>query len=134
MKALVRKGILGAIGLTISFTGASAMAPTVKDIMGKLNKGPNALTPSLKRELQKDEPDWADVQEHTRQYAALAAALSTAAPPKGDKDSWIKLTQAYAAAARTMDDAAHKKDKGAALSAHAQLSHACMNCHKVHRE
>jgi hypothetical protein len=135
MKELVRGGILGVVALAFGLGGAMALAPaTAKDIMGKLNKGPNSLFPNLKRELQKDEPDWADVQAQTREYASLAASLSQATPPKGEKVSWVKLTQDYAAAAKTMDDAARKKDKSAALSAHQKLQQACTACHQVHRK
>jgi hypothetical protein len=135
MNAVVRGGIVAAVALTFGLGGAVALAPaTAKDIMGKLNKGPSSLFPNLKRELQKDEPDWADVQAQTKEYASLAASLSQARPPKGTKESWVKLTQDYAAAAKTMNDAAQKKDKSAALAAHNKLQKACMACHNAHRQ
>jgi hypothetical protein len=134
MKRSTRWGI---IVIFVAATGLAAAADrvmTAKEIMGKLNKGPNALTPNLKRELQKDVPDWVEIEAEAKQYATLTAALGKAAPAKGDKNSWARLTKDYAESAKALDVAVQGKNKNAALAAHAKLSSACMNCHKAHRE
>lgn len=113
---------------------ATGPAPSIKDIMAKLTKGPQSLTPTLGRELQSDPVPWDTVQAQTREYARLAAAMGKNDPPKGSKDSWSRLTLAYADAAAALDRAAQAKDADAALTAHSQISSSCMGCHREHRQ
>lgn len=133
MSRWLRTGVLTAFAMTAGLAVAGK-ATTAKEIMGVLNKGPNSLTTNLKKGLQKDEPNWKDIQEQTKEYAALTADLNKATPPAGDKASWDKLTKGYADTAKALDTAAQKKDKAAALAAHGQLTKACMACHQVHRK
>lgn len=107
---------------------------SVKDIMSKLHKGENPPITAVKKGLQAEPPNWADVQKLTHDFAGLASSLSKNDPPKGDKSSWVSLTKAYADTAGELDKAAQKKDKGAALAAHGKLAAACANCHKTHRK
>ena len=132
MSRVTRIGVLIVFGMTAGLAGAGKLR-TVKEIMGKLNKGPNALTPNLKRSLQKDQPDWQAIQAQSKEYATLSAELTKTTPPRGDKASWDKLTKDYAEAAKSLETASGKKDKDAALSVHAKLTKACTACHKVHR-
>ena len=132
MSRVTRIGVLVVFGLTAGLAGAGKLR-TVKEIMGKLNKGPNALTPTLKRGLKEDQPDWPQLQAQSKEYATLSAELAKLSPPRGDKTSWDKLTKEYAEAAKSLETATTKKDKDAALAAHAQLNKACSACHKAHK-
>jgi hypothetical protein len=120
--------------LALALVGAAAPdGPSVKEIMDKANK-PNGLYDQLRQDLRDDEPMWPDVQKEARELARLAAALRKAKPPKGGQDSWDMLTKAYADNAAALAAAADKKDKPAAVAAHAKLGgETCDNCHKVHR-
>jgi hypothetical protein len=122
------------VGVITGFAGADPKPLPVKEIMTKLNKGPSALTPSIKCELQKQNGNWMAIQEQTKQYAVLAADLTRNDPPKGDKASWEKRAKQYAEDASALDDAARRQDKSAALAAHARLTGACNACHEVHRK
>jgi hypothetical protein len=111
---------------------AQEKLPTIKDIMSRLNK-PGGLYPAISKELKADDTDWDDVQESTKTFAKLAAALGKNTPPKGDPESWTKLTKEYADNARALDEAAAKKDRTAANAARARLGgDACKSCHKAH--
>ena len=132
MSRMTRIGVLVVFGLTAGLAGAGKLR-TVKEIMGKLNKGPNALTPTLKRELQKDQPDWPEIQTQTKEYTSLTAELAKLTPRRGDKASWDKLTKEYTEAATSLETASAQKDKDAALAAHAKLTKACSACHKAHK-
>jgi hypothetical protein len=133
MNRWTKFSIVASVGLAAGLVHAATLAMTAKEIMGKLNKGPNALTPNLKRLLQKDDPDWGEIQSEAKEYATLTVALNKANPPMGDKASWDKLTKDYADIAKALEDAVKKKDKGSALAVHTRLSRACTNCHRVHR-
>src|SRR5262249_868435 len=134
MTGWTRMGVVVTVATAAGLAGAAPRTLTVKAIMGKLNKGPNAMTITLKRELQKADPNWAGIQEETKEYAGMTADLTKTDPPRGDKSSWTKLTKDYAEAAKAMDEAARKKDKSAALAAHTKLTGFCMTCHKAHRD
>ena len=127
VKATALVALLTAAGL------ATANAMTAKQIMGRLNKGPNALTPMLGKELRAGTPDWSEIQSQTKEYVKLATELGQAEPPKGDAGSWAKLTKEYAQAAQALDDAVQKQNKAGALAAHGKLTRSCTACHRAHR-
>lgn len=113
---------------------AQSPASSTKEVMVKLHKGENPPIVVLKKQLQSEAPPWGDIQKRTQEFAAMTAGLSKNDPPKGDKASWQALAKSYADNARALDASAQKKDKAAALAAHAQLAGACNNCHNVHRK
>jgi hypothetical protein len=107
--------------------------PTIRQIMGKLTRGPNSLTPVLGKELQAEAPDWATIQPQTEEYARLAAAMVQNKPRRGSPESWAKLSSAFADTASALNKAAQAKNRDAALEAHGQIEGSCMECHREHR-
>jgi hypothetical protein len=112
--------------------GDSGPSTPIKEIMNKLTKGPQSLTSVIGRELQQDPPPWDTIGPQAKEFAQLAADMSKYDPPKGSKDSWLKLTSAYAGTAADLDKAAKAQDRESAVSAHETLSHSCMACHRAH--
>ena len=108
-------------------------SPGIRQIMGKLTKGPNSLTPLIGNELQQDPPPWETIQGQAKEYAQSAAELGQYDPPKGAKESWIKLTAAFAESGAELERAAMAKDKDAARLSHDQLKNSCNACHQEHR-
>ena len=51
-------------------------------------------------------------------------------PSKGTKESWTKLSTAFADSAAALDKAAQAKNKDAALEAHGQIQGSCMHATK----
>ncbi|HEV3164070.1 MAG TPA: hypothetical protein VGZ22_08565 [Isosphaeraceae bacterium] len=125
--------VVGQNSAQTTASGADAKVPTVKEIMGKLTKGPMSLTPVIGKELQTAEPPWDTIQPQTQEFAKLAKSMGENNPPKGAKESWSKQTLAFAEAAAALDKAAQAKDKDGALAAHRTITGACMNCHRQHR-
>jgi hypothetical protein len=107
--------------------------PNTKEIMAKIGKGPQALTPAIGQALKAQSPDWAAVQAQAKEYAELAAALAKNSPRMGTKESWDQLTADFAEAANDLAKAANEKDLSAAKTAHDQLANSCMACHGAHR-
>jgi hypothetical protein len=107
---------------------------SIDDIMTKAHKNKTGLRDQIAMELKKGSPDWADVQKKTKEFVKLAGMLSKFDPPKGEKSSWKKLSDAYTAEVKTLDDAAGKKDQAAATKANDKLKTGCMPCHDAHRE
>jgi hypothetical protein len=124
---------LVAVCLVVVAEAQDAKTPTIKEVMGKLTKGPNSLTTTIGKELGADEPTWDDIKKQSQEFCTFANALGKNKPPKGDVNSWSKLTEAYAENAKALSEAADKMDKKAAVAAHKKLQASCMNCHKAHR-
>lgn len=137
MKRLTYLTGLGSLFCLIALSTSSVDAqggPSIKEVMAKLHKGENPPITALKKNLQSEPPNWAEVQKLAHEFATVTPALGNANPPKGDKASWASLTKAYVDVARELDAAAQKKDKAGALAAHGKLAAACTNCHKAHRK
>jgi cytochrome c556 len=107
---------------------------SIEDIMTKAHKNKTGLRDQIAAELKKSTPDWSDVQKKTKEFSKLAGSLPKLKPEKGDPNSWKKLSEAYAAEVKTLDDAASKKDKDMAAKINEKLKTSCTPCHDVHRE
>ena len=70
--------------------------PKIKEIMEKVGRGPTALQGSLVGALKQPQPAWDTIQGKSKEYADLTSQLSKLEPVKGDKDSWSKLSLAFA--------------------------------------
>ncbi len=112
--------------------GGRARSP-MREAMEKIGRGPTALTPTIGKALEAASPDWASIQGQTKEYARLAATLGESKPPRGDEQSWTRLSAAFLASAQALDKAAVAKDKAAALEAHGKLAGSCKECHGQHR-
>ncbi len=106
---------------------------SIKEIMGKAHKGTTSLLMVLGKQLGTAQPDWAEVQKETKELVGLGEGLGKNEPPKGEKDSWSKLTQAYVTNAKALDAAAQKQDQKAAQVSRAKLAGSCKACHAAHR-
>jgi hypothetical protein len=119
----------------LGFGGLGGPRGPIREAMVKLFKGPQSLKDSIGRQLNSDPPAWEAIQPQAKEFAQLATTLSKYDPPKGSKDSWMKLTDAFAKSAATLDRAVEAKNKDEALAAHAALSNnqTCRECHQAHR-
>ena len=134
-RSFLAGGVLLAVVVVLTPAGAQDnKAPTIKQVMKKLNSGPNSMTATIGKELQDDPPIWDDIKKETQEYVKMADALGKNDPPKGEKDSWSKLSKDYAENAKALDEATQKKDKKAALAAHTKITNACKTCHMEHRK
>jgi hypothetical protein len=126
-------------GLIFSVTFATGLleardekAPEIKEVMGKVGK-PSGLYPSVAAELREADPMWEQVKQDTKEMSKLLATLAKATPPKGDKDSWSKLTKAFADNAKALEKAAAKMDLKAARDVSKKMGDSCKGCHAAHR-
>ena len=129
---LLGAGLVFSLSALLPATAADT-TQSVKKIMGAMNKGPKSLTELLKTSLQAENPNWTGIQKDTKRIAELTEALTKLKPKKGDGASWRKLSTAYAAEANTLDEAAQKKDKAAAVASFKTLSASCKSCHTPHK-
>jgi cytochrome c556 len=137
MKHTVGLGLmLAACLLALPAAGQGDKVPEIKEIMKKLNS-PTGIYSGLGKELKADDTDWGEVKAGAKTIARLAALVGKNDPPKGEKDSWTKLTKEYADNAKAFQQAAAKEDKKAALAAYEKIAGTkganCTACHNAHR-
>jgi hypothetical protein len=107
--------------------------PPIKEVMATLNKGPQALTSSIGRNLDKAKPDWRTLAEQCSEYIVNVEHLGKNVPPRGEPASWERLTRSYLDNAKAMETAVKARDRTAALAAHQKLERACARCHVSHK-
>jgi cytochrome c556 len=122
-------------GLVSGPAGASSddATPSIKKVMKTLHNGKNAPLNKLKTALKSDSPDWAAVQKEAKLFATFGAALPKNDPPRGEKGSYEKLANAYASAAKSLEESAEKEDLKGSRDAFKKLSTSCMPCHQSHK-
>jgi cytochrome c556 len=113
--------------------GRDGENPSIKDVMGKLNKGNNAPLAQLKTALKAQKPDWKGIQESTKLFAEYGQAMPKNEPPRGDASAYKKLAHTFATNSKDLDDAAKKEDLTATKAAFGKISGSCMSCHRAHR-
>ena len=104
----------------------------IGQLMGKLDKGPNSLR-NISNNLNGDAPDWSKIQAQTTDYAQNAGELGKLDPSKGSKETWAKLTAAFATSATELDKAAQAKDAATAKNVVTKIQGSCKECHDGHR-
>ena len=60
-------------------------------------------------------------------------ALPKSDPPRGKKEAYEKLAKAYAASAKSFEEAAERENLKGARDAFKKISGSCTTCHKSHR-
>jgi cytochrome c553 len=104
----------------------------IKQLMRKLDKGTYSLN-AIANNLKTDPPAWDTIQSQTTEYSHAASDVGKSDPPKGSKESWAKLSAAFAASATALDKAAQAKDLAGARAVVTNLQGSCMACHQAHR-
>jgi cytochrome c556 len=113
--------------------GTKEKTPSVKEIMQKLHGGRDGLRTKLNKEMRASKPDWEQIERETKEFVKFAEALGKNNPPRGDRQSWDRLTGLYVASAKDMDTAAEKHDVAGFKAAFNKMGGSCLNCHNAHR-
>jgi cytochrome c556 len=127
----------------VAVAGAGAMGngarpepasnPKLKSIMTKIGKGPQSLQESLKTDLKQEPVSWDTIEPKAKEYASVASEIGQQDPPRGQKDSWQKLSQVFADSASELSKAAQANNRDDTLAALDNLGGSCMSCHRQHR-
>ena len=78
--------VLSVVSLVVASGLAGAQdenSPTIKDVMQKFHKGANSPLAKLKTALKSDTPDWKSIQDASKDFVILGAALAKNDPPQG---------------------------------------------------
>jgi hypothetical protein len=106
----------------------------IRNLMMKINdRNPNALTKSIARGLESNQPDWPTLEKQAGEFVQVTNDLAKYDPPRGSKESWDKLTKTFQESASELDQAVRAKKRDDAVAASTELSNSCMQCHREHR-
>jgi hypothetical protein len=112
----------------------SANKPPIKAIMIRGFRDNNiSLLGKIGRALEEKDIPWSDVQRDSNEIVALAKELQTYSPPKGESDSWRRLTSQLVQSANQLTAATEKKDRDASKIEHGKIASCCAACHNAHR-
>jgi len=139
LRKFIRVSVTAALGM-FAFClayGASTSAtaqdkkdpPTISEIMLKGHKGADAYMTKI-RGAAKD-GKWEEAQEYAKTLAFFGENLGKLKPPKGDADSWKKLTEIYAENTKLVHKGTVDKDVKAVNKGLGGIN--CKDCHKAHR-
>jgi cytochrome c556 len=107
--------------------------PSIKTVMEKLHKGAKSPLNNVKAALKGSSPDWETVREDTKLFKKYGEALPKHDPPRGKKQAYEKLAKAYAASAKSLDEAVERENLKGARDAFKKIQGSCTTCHKSHR-
>lgn len=116
----------------LSGVGAKAYHDGIEEIMEKgFKKG--GVRHKINSEIDKDKPNWTEVQKQTKELNEMCGKLCKEKQPQGDAASWKKLTESLAKDAKTLNEAAGRRDQASAKTAIGKINGSCKECHDLHR-
>ncbi len=95
------------------------------------NKGKNAISNKINAAAKSG--DWDDAKVLATKFKDLGEAICKCDAPKGEKDSWEKLTKQYKEQTAAVAAAVEKKDAKATSTAVYAFNKSCKACHDSHK-
>jgi cytochrome c556 len=118
------------IVVCLSVDAADEKTPTTKQVM-KTVAGKEGLC--AKCNAAGKDAKWEDAQKYAKQLSECCANLPKNKCPKGDAESWEKLSKQYAEQAAAINKAASDKDAEKFGQAIKTFTTACKTCHDAHK-
>ncbi len=133
VRKLIQMGVFGALGMISMMaaygaaTAADAKDADISTIM-KASFGKGGFKTTLPAAVKGEK--WDEATKLAKEWAEYGAALGKNKPPKGDAESWKKMSEAFTASTKSILTAAEKKDAKALTKA---MAFNCQGCHKGHK-
>jgi soluble cytochrome b562 len=103
--------------------------PTIKEIMKKGHKKTEGYIDKIKADAK--DGKWDEAKDYAKTLAFFGESLGKNKPPKGEGESWEKLTKKYADTTKSVVKAVDDKDAKAVNKALSQID--CKECHSAHK-
>lgn len=124
--------VLAASMFVLSGAFAAVLHDDIEAIMKKAFKK-GGLRQQINTEIDKDKPNWPEVETKTGELKKMCDALCNEKQPQGEAASWKKLTEDLAKNVKSLGDAAGRKDQANAKVFMAKVNNSCKECHDIHR-
>jgi hypothetical protein len=126
---------LGVMAVVLAYgssaaTGADDKLPDIPEIMKKGHAKTDGYIAKI-RAAAKDEK-WEDANKYAKSLELLGEALGKNKPPKGDAESWKKLTEKYVDNTKLVLKGTEDKDAKAVNKGLGGIN--CMECHRAHKQ
>lgn len=121
---------LAMVAICLSVDAAQDKTPTIKEVM-KTVAGKEGLCAKCNAAAKGEK--WEDAQKLAKQLTECAAALAKNDCPRGEAESWKKLTKQYAEQAEAVKKAADAKDSKEFGTAIGAFTKSCSACHDAHK-
>ncbi|MCE9564854.1 MAG: cytochrome c [Planctomycetes bacterium] len=119
------------VALCIAVDAADDKSPTTKEIMKTVFAKETGLCGKCVAAGKAEK--WEDAQKLAKTMAECGAALPKNKCPKGDADSWAKLTKEFAEQTEAISKAAEAKDAVKFAAAVKTFTGSCKACHDAHK-
>jgi hypothetical protein len=126
-------GAMGLLAVVVSVGGAISADDKLPDIPEIMKKG-HAKTDGYIAKIRgaAKNGDWDDANKYAKSLAMLGEALSKNKPPKGEAESWEKLTKKYVGNTKLVLKGTEDKDVKAVNKGLGGIN--CGECHKQHKQ
>ena len=136
--AMLRKAGLifgGTVALifVLGTAAADEKTPSIKEIMKAVSGTKTEKGICDKCSAAGKDAKWDDAQKLAKTLTECCANLPKNKAPRGDADSWEKLTKQYSEQGKAIAKAAEDKDSKALTEAVTTFKGACMTCHMAHK-
>jgi hypothetical protein len=121
---------LAVVALCLSGNAADEKAPAIKDVM-KTVAGKDGLCGKCAGAAKAE--NWEEAQKLAKKLNECGVALTKTSCPKGDAESWKKLTKQYCEQTAAVNKAATDKDPKAFGAAIKTFTGSCKGCHEAHK-
>jgi cytochrome c556 len=128
--AVFAAAVTAVVGTTVGANAQDGKKYSISDIMKK-GHGAKGLLKSIGAEVKEEQ--WDAAKKDAAMLKEFGEALGSLEPPKGEADSWKKLTGKYKANTAAVADAVGKKDAKAATEALGKIQGSCKECHTPHK-
>jgi len=105
---------------------------SIKDIMKKAHGGKTSLYAIVWNDIHRDPPHWQRSRKNLAEMVRLCSQLAKKDPPKGTKESWEKLVQAYLDNAKVVQENLEKENVAESRTTYDKLLKTCKVCHNAH--
>jgi cytochrome c556 len=135
MSRWIRRSLVAVVISAFAITAANVNATEDKawDIETVMKKLMNKKGAIEKSKAAVKEGKWEDAAKLAKDIKKGGEDLGKNAVPKGEKESWEKLTKSFAENTKAMSDAVEKKDKEAFEKAAKAVGGSCKSCHDSHK-
>lgn len=122
------------LALSATTLVANQPFPPAPDVVMRTTHKPRfGLRDVIAAEAAKPNPDHKMMEQAAAEFTKLLANLELYEPPRGDRNSWVRLSREYHQLAQKLEEAVKKKDTPGVIAVIKTQGKKCDTCHESHR-
>jgi hypothetical protein len=105
---------------------------STKKVMDRCYVGNQSLLKTVRRDLDRTEPDWKNAEKNIEEIIRLMSVLTRHKPPRGSQEAWNKLVESYVQEASAFQENVREKKLRSAQASLEKIASTCDECHDNH--